>query len=141
MCCCQSFHRICNQLSGCQRVMHSFMSHYKAITDSNRRNYDRCSSGRIYSRFYSFCQSVQVYMSRNDLTMCGNYSNQWFPDFFLCKSCGIEQRSLRCTFHSGFHNITIHNLILLLLSIIFIRPFNCMNQIDNQRIIGNRNAI
>ena len=64
---CHCLCRVCNQISCYQRVFHSDVSHCDTVTDSDRREYDRCTASHCNPLFYGCYDLVKVHMARYDL--------------------------------------------------------------------------
>ena len=71
---CHCLCRVCNQISCYQRVFHSDVSHCDTVTDSDRREYDRCTASHCNPLFYGCYDLVKVHMARYDLIV-GTYDS------------------------------------------------------------------
>ena len=71
---CHCLCRVCDQISCYQRVFHSDVSHCDTVTDSDRREYDRCTASHCNTLFYGCYDLVKVHMARYDLIV-GTYDS------------------------------------------------------------------
>ena len=106
---CHSLCRICDQITGHQRIFHTGMSHSDTITYGDSREHDRCSSCHCNSHLYCLHDLVQVHMSRYDLIVRADNSDQRSVHLFFCQSQCIEQRPVRCLLHAFLYCITSHD--------------------------------
>ena len=108
MCKCHTLCRISDQVSGYQRVLHTYMSHGDSITDSNRRKYNRYTTCFCHAKLDSIYDLVKVHMSRNDLIVGAYNTDHGLLHFLFGKAKCIEQTSVRSLLHSFFYVITSH---------------------------------
>ena len=60
------------------------MSHGDSVTDSNRGEYNRCSSCHSDAHFYRLHDLIQIHMSWHDLIVGAYNSYKWPFHLFLC---------------------------------------------------------
>src|SRR5699024_9196764 len=82
-------HGLCgvrDQVSCHQGVLHADMSHGNAVTDGNGREHDGRSACHGNSHFYSLDDLVQVHVTRHDLIVGSDDTDQRSVQFLLRKS-------------------------------------------------------
>ena len=76
VCHCHGLCGICDQISCDQRIFHTDMSHGDTVTYSDGREHHRCSSCHGNAHLYCLHDLVQVHMSRYDLIIGADNSDQ-----------------------------------------------------------------
>ena len=108
MCHSHSLCRICNQISGNQRIFHAHMPHGNAVADCNGRKYHRSSPCHGNAQFHGIYDFIQVHMSRYDFIIRADNSHQRFFHFFLGDAQSMKQGPVRRLLHSFFYCVTSH---------------------------------
>ena len=85
---CHGFNRIRNQFTGCQRIMHSLVSHNDSIAHADGGKFYRCTACHADTGLNRFRQLAQVIMTRNHFIMRVNDSYK--------RSCQLFVRISQC---------------------------------------------
>ena len=100
------FNAVSDELTACQTVFHTDVSHSDAVAHTDGRNLDRSSSCHSYTGLDSFSHLIEVHMSRNNFTLGGNHTDKRTFKFFLCITHRIEKASHRSFFHTLGYLVT-----------------------------------
>ena len=100
------FHTVRDQFAAGERILHPDMTHRDAVTDTDRRNHDRGSTGHSDAGLDCLGDLIQMHMAWYDLTVRGNHADERLSQFFLGISHRVEQAPHRCAFYSLGYIVT-----------------------------------
>ena len=103
MCLRQTFCGICDQISRNQGILHADVAHGDSVTDSNRGEYNRCSSCHSDAHFYRLHDLIQIHVAWYDLIIGTDDTDERTLHLFFRHSEGMEQGTMRCLLHAFFY--------------------------------------
>ncbi|MPM53042.1 hypothetical protein SDC9_99806 [bioreactor metagenome] len=84
-----------NQLTGSQRIFHSGMAHRNAVANADGGDEHRGSAGHGDARFDGRRHFIEVDMSRDDIAVGRNNTDEGATQLLLGEAGRIEQRAVR----------------------------------------------
>ncbi len=84
------------------------MAHGNAVTDSDRRKYDRHTARFRHAQLHGIDDLIQIHMSGNDLIVRTDNTDHRFVHLFLRKSQCIEQTSVRRLLYACLNIVASH---------------------------------
>ena len=97
-----------DDVAGNQRVLHAGVSHSDAVTDRNRREHDRSSSGHGDAEFYRLDDFVEVHVSRHNLIVGADDTDYRARQLLFGKSERVVQTPVRSIGKSVNDSILYH---------------------------------
>ena len=102
-----------NEFAARQRVLHAFVAHRDAVTDTDRREFDRGAAGHADAGLDGFCDLVEVGMARDDLAVRVDHADQRTLQFLFGVPHGVEQAAHRRAFRAFGDAVTSHGFGIL----------------------------
>ena len=91
----QRLYAVRDQLTACQRVLHTDVTHGNAVAYADGRNEHRRTACHANARLNRIRDLIEVDVARNDLGIRRNHADDRLPDLLIGHTAGTQQRTVR----------------------------------------------